>query len=327
MIDKEEIKRLAVAFPDYEWDSNQEPFFNGPSGESLGGGPTGFYCVYGPEFAIDGEVYDGATLVESCPADQAKFICDAKGAILSLLAEVEGLHAQHGRDSAELRSLCQARNDARKERDSLKAQVERLKEEYDKAWRHDLNDKNNVQVLAAEVERITALNHSQFGEAIRSNAERDQLKAEVERQAAEIVELKDGNRGLQWAIGEMKGQHKNLHRSLCARFGYVHDEKDWWRDDVSLEEHIAAQIGQLKAEVEALRREIASIKPSPISTDKTTIGYTGCLICGQYTGHGGLQCPNLAARSLQMEHQRVVPVEPIRVPHPLDVALTKKGES
>ena len=47
-------------------------------------------------------------------------------AVLALIAEVEGLRAQHGRDSAELRSLCQARDDARKERDQLKAEVERL---------------------------------------------------------------------------------------------------------------------------------------------------------------------------------------------------------
>ena len=33
---------------------------------------------------------------------------------------------------------------------------------------------------------------------------------------------------------------KNFHRALCARFGYTHDEKDWRRDLVSLEEHIAA---------------------------------------------------------------------------------------
>ncbi len=32
---------------------------------------------------------------------------------------------------------------------------------------------------------------------------------------------------------------KNFHRSLCARFGYTHDEIDWRRDQVSLEEHIA----------------------------------------------------------------------------------------
>lgn len=32
---------------------------------------------------------------------------------------------------------------------------------------------------------------------------------------------------------------KNFHRSLCARFGYTHDENDWRRDLASLEEHIA----------------------------------------------------------------------------------------
>ena len=84
-----------------------------------------------------------------------------------------------------------------------------------------------------------------------------------------------------------------------------------------------AERDQLKAEVEALRKEIAALKPSPIRTDKTTIGYTGCIICGQYTDHGGLQCPNLAARSLSLENQRVMPVEPIRAEHPLD-ALDRK---
>lgn len=74
-------------------------------------------------------------------------------------------------------------------------------------------------------------------------------------------------------------------------------------------------------EREQLRREIASLKPYPVRTDKTTIGYTGCIICGQYTDHGGLQCPNLAARSLSMENQRIVPVEPIRLDHPLDAAM------
>ncbi|HBO4428965.1 TPA: hypothetical protein L4U54_001609 [Pseudomonas aeruginosa] len=43
-------------------------------------------------------------------------------AILALLDEIDGLLAQHGRDSSELRGLCQARDDARKERDRLKAE-------------------------------------------------------------------------------------------------------------------------------------------------------------------------------------------------------------
>jgi hypothetical protein len=32
---------------------------------------------------------------------------------------------------------------------------------------------------------------------------------------------------------------KNFHRMLCERFGYTHDEQFWWRDQVSLMEHIA----------------------------------------------------------------------------------------
>ena len=34
-------------------------------------------------------------------------------------------------------------------------------------------------------------------------------------------------------------EFKNFHRLLCERFGYVHDEKDWRRDQLSLIEHIA----------------------------------------------------------------------------------------
>lgn len=49
--------------------------------------------------------------------------------------EVEGLRAQHGRDSAELRSLSQARDDARKERDQLKAEIESLRKDAER-FRH-----------------------------------------------------------------------------------------------------------------------------------------------------------------------------------------------
>lgn len=34
-------------------------------------------------------------------------------------------------------------------------------------------------------------------------------------------------------------EFKNFHRLLCDRFGYVHDEQFWWRDQLSLIEHIA----------------------------------------------------------------------------------------
>ena len=90
-----ELEAAADVFPDYEWDSNTEPFFNGPSGESLGGGSTGFYCVYGQPFEIDDETYDGPTLVEACPLEQAKFICEAKPTIKMLAAELRRLRAEN----------------------------------------------------------------------------------------------------------------------------------------------------------------------------------------------------------------------------------------
>lgn len=96
MIDKNELKRLAEAFPDdLDWDSNTEQFFNGPSGESLGGGPTGYYCVYGAPFEIDGEQYDGHTYVEICKADFAKFMVAAREGVLTLLTEIDQLKAEN----------------------------------------------------------------------------------------------------------------------------------------------------------------------------------------------------------------------------------------
>lgn len=92
MSDYSELKRLAEAFPaDLDWDSNTEPFFNGPSGESLGGGSTGFYSVYGPAFRIEGEDYDydGPTYVEACNVDFAKFMVSARQGVLDLTADLE----------------------------------------------------------------------------------------------------------------------------------------------------------------------------------------------------------------------------------------------
>lgn len=96
MIDTTELKRLAEAFPsDLDWDSNTEPFFNGPSGESLGGGSTGFYCVYGAPFTIDDDQYDGPTYVEACKADFAKFMVAARDGVLSLIAENKRLERKN----------------------------------------------------------------------------------------------------------------------------------------------------------------------------------------------------------------------------------------
>lgn len=91
-IDKEKLKALAEAFPsDLDFDSSTLPFFNGPSGESLGGGSTGFYSVYGQPFTIDGEEYDGNEYVSICTRDFAEFLCSARSAVLTLLAENDSL--------------------------------------------------------------------------------------------------------------------------------------------------------------------------------------------------------------------------------------------
>lgn len=116
MSDHSELKKLAEACGDLNWRAIQENW---------------------TELAIrDDHGYIATMRTKSgkhagpCPdrESKAKFLCAVTPvAVLALIAEVEGLRAQHGRDSAELRSLCQARDDARKERDQLKAEIEALR--------------------------------------------------------------------------------------------------------------------------------------------------------------------------------------------------------
>ena len=92
-------------------------------------------------------------------AEESVGFCDvpiAPDVVLGLIYEVEGLRAQHGRDSAELRSLCQARDDARKERDQLKAEVESLRKDAERYrfLRQDIS--NNVQDFCIVKKRWSA---------------------------------------------------------------------------------------------------------------------------------------------------------------------------
>lgn len=89
-------------------------------------------------------------------AEASVGFCDvpiAPDVVLGLISEVEGLRAQHGRDSAELRSLCQARDDAQKERDQLKAESAGLKTGY------EAYEQVNAE-LKAEVEGLRKLGPS-----------------------------------------------------------------------------------------------------------------------------------------------------------------------
>lgn len=65
------------------------------------------------------------------------------------------MRVQHGRDSAELRSLCQARDDARKERDQLKADNEALRKDVEQALQASLEA--IVIELPHEVTHVTCI--------------------------------------------------------------------------------------------------------------------------------------------------------------------------
>lgn len=57
---------------------------------------------------------------------------------------------------------------------------------------------------------------------------------------------------------QTSGDHdfKNFHRLLCERFDYVHDEKDWKRDQLSLIEWIAKKVATPTAELGGERAEL-----------------------------------------------------------------------
>jgi len=86
-----EIEAAAKVFDNLDFDSNTNPFFNGPSGESMGGEADGTFCVYGEPFEIDGEAYDGVTFVERCSRSQARFIAESKQNVLALIARIKEL--------------------------------------------------------------------------------------------------------------------------------------------------------------------------------------------------------------------------------------------
>jgi hypothetical protein len=88
-------------------------------------------------------------------------------AILALIAENEGLHAQHSRDSGELRKLCAARDSARRERDQFKANSER--------------HKMDLECAQMNLSIAVGVKNSQQSELHEAQAENEALRKDAER--------------------------------------------------------------------------------------------------------------------------------------------------
>lgn len=159
MNDYSELKRMAEAFPaDLDWDSNTEPFFNGPSGESLGGGADGTYTVYGKPFRIEDEDYDydGPTYVERCGVDFAKFMVSARDGVLALIAENETIKAQFDECARLFVDATEQACQARRERDQLKADNEALRKALRSAEDAMWKAESSVYNEAAELHALLA---------------------------------------------------------------------------------------------------------------------------------------------------------------------------
>lgn len=98
---------------------------------------------------------------------------------------------------------------------------------------------------------------------------------------------------------------QEAHEQICTNYNqvsYASEEKGKQIDQLKAElEHtgydhdlLRNERDQLKAENEALRRERDARHPFKPFHDPA-IGFTGCVICGVYTDHGGLPCPKTRA--------------------------------
>lgn len=67
----------------------------------------------------------------------------------------------------------------------------------------------------------------------------------------ELVQLRE-------ARDAERAAFKNFHRAMCERFGYAHDEKDWKRDQASLEEWIAKKLRDARDDRPELHEPSAS---------------------------------------------------------------------
>ncbi|MFK7671818.1 hypothetical protein [Pseudomonas lundensis] len=137
----------------------------------------------------------------------------------------------------------------------------------------DGEDDPFVIVLLASASRIR-----------RQEANIDKLRAENER-LAKTADCWD----------RLNVQNKALSDSFRAERDQLRAEVAGLRTGYEAYERVNAE---LKAEVEKLRKELAARHPFKFAQESPAIGFTGCVICGVYTDHGGLPCPKTRATAI-----------------------------
>ena len=150
--------------------------------------------------------------------------------------------------------------------------------------------------------------------------ERDQLRAE-------IAGLRTGYEAYERVNAELKAEVEALREEVALGDKIIAD-RDRLLNMFDCPAH-GQCIPYAMEQIEALRKDAEQWRALVGRAKSPVIGYTGCVICGAYTDHGGLPCPKTraAANALAMENQRITPVEPLRVPHPLDAALGQGEQS
>lgn len=98
-------------------------------------------------------------------SEKGLLVPNAPAAILALLAEIEGLHTQHGRDSAALRRLCQARDDLKRKLRHLQGELDSVLKNYRSLSASAVSLNSAATSAGDEISRLKAEN-----EALRDGA-------------------------------------------------------------------------------------------------------------------------------------------------------------
>ncbi len=136
-IDRQKLKRLAEVATQGEW--SHERFGVIQAGPVIqfanGSGRQQIAMATGTDWMAQGEQIANAEFMAAAnPSVVLALLAEIdrlEDALHGASSEVHGLHVQHGRNSSELRRTCQARDDARKERDQLKAENEALRKDLE----------------------------------------------------------------------------------------------------------------------------------------------------------------------------------------------------